>query len=202
MRRLGLKLTCYLHSQRAFRERKEKHVRELEAKLTLLTSKTTTLQSDNDRLKSLIQRIQTENEILRATSSASVPSTATPSVLSMVDDPRLLRQRHRAANDDGEDSDEDEKLSGSSETSSINTPGAGSPAMLGMSGEGKYLSAGATWDLLQDHALFKSGAVDVGEVCERLKGTAKCEGQGPVFEEMEVLRVIEEVARIGGDELI
>lgn len=46
------------------------------------------------------------------------------------------------------------------------------------------------------------GAVDIGEVCERLKKFARCESMGPVFDEDDVRRVIEEVGRSGGDELI
>jgi AP-1-like transcription factor len=44
--------------------------------------------------------------------------------------------------------------------------------------------------------------VDIGEVCERLKKMARCDGMGPMFEEDEVRKVIEEVGRSGGDELI
>lgn len=68
--------------------------------------------------------------------------------------------------------------------------------------ESNMLSASATWDLLQSHPLYLQGAVDIGEVCERLKKMVKCEGAGPMFEEEEVRRVIEEVGRSGSDELI
>lgn len=47
--------------------------------------------------------------------------------------------------------------------------------------------------------------MDVVEVGERLKGLALCDGQGPVFEEGVVLRVVGEVAEGGiggGDELL
>jgi AP-1-like transcription factor len=64
------------------------------------------------------------------------------------------------------------------------------------------LAAGATWDLIQSHELFKRGLVDVGDVCERLKRVAKCDGQGPVFEEGDVRRAIEESVAGGSDELI
>lgn len=189
-------LTRQCNRQRAFRERKEKHVRELEAKLTLLTSKTTTLQSDNERLKSLIQRIQTENEILRATSGPGPYSQNPPS---MVDDPRLLRTSSGAA-ETGSDEDEDGGLvhscASSARDSTVNTPASSNTY------PSRFLSAGATWDLLQSHPLYMSGAVDVGEVCERLKRSARCEGAGPVFDEAEVRRVIEDVARMGSDELI
>ena len=68
--------------------------------------------------------------------------------------------------------------------------------------DSNMLSASATWDLLQSHPLYLQGAVDIGEVCEKLKKVAKCEGTGPMFAEEEVRKVIEEVGRSGNDELI
>lgn len=66
----------------------------------------------------------------------------------------------------------------------------------------KLLNAGATWDLIQEHELFTRGLVDVGDVSERLKKVAQCDGQGPVFAEGEVRRIIEESVAGGRDELI
>lgn len=65
------------------------------------------------------------------------------------------------------------------------------------------LTAGATWDYIQAHELFKQGLVDVGDVCERLKKMARCDGQGPVFQESDIRRAISDSAVAGGrDELI
>jgi AP-1-like transcription factor len=66
----------------------------------------------------------------------------------------------------------------------------------------RLLGAGATWDAIQEHHLFKKGLVDVGDVCDRLKNLAKCDGQGPVFEERDIRRAIEASAASGSDELI
>ena len=54
-------------SQHTSHERKESHVRDLEAKLNALKNYTDSLQSDNDHLKQALQRARTENEILRST---------------------------------------------------------------------------------------------------------------------------------------
>lgn len=70
-----------------------------------------------------------------------------------------------------------------------------------VSGE-KLLDARATWDLIQGHELFKHGQVDIGDVTERLKGLAQCDGQGPAFKEGQIRRAIEESAAVGRDELI
>ncbi|KAK8234149.1 hypothetical protein HDK77DRAFT_493757 [Phyllosticta capitalensis] len=177
-------------AQRAFRERKERHVRELEAKLNALETSTHSLQSDNERLKLLLQRAKTENEILRATSGNArgvggdpLPSPTEDDVVTVakIEDP------HK-----------------------VNTTGLGPGAtilsripIVGAASSGNHLSASATWDLIQAHPAVRQGAVDVADVCERLRGAARCNGQGPVFEEDFVWRAIEESARAGSaDELI
>lgn len=185
--------------QRAFRERKERHVRDLEAKLNLLTTTTSSLQSDNERLKLLLQKAQTENEILRATAAASSPTRHHPP--GFVDDPTLLpapsRSTRSASSLEDEPFMDPTRLANGLLSTESSSSGRPSPNY-----ESNMLSASATWDLLQSHPLYLQGAVDIGEVCERLKKMVKCEGTGPMFEEEEVRRVIEEVGRSGDDELI
>jgi AP-1-like factor len=67
---------------------------------------------------------------------------------------------------------------------------------------GRLLAPGATWDFIINHPLFKAGRVDVGDVGERLKKCAKCDGQGPVFEERAILDAIEKSVASGSDELL
>ncbi|KAK4206466.1 putative bzip transcription factor protein [Rhypophila decipiens] len=55
-------------AQRAFRERKERHVKDLESRLKELEQTQQQTASENERLKRDLQRMSTENEILRATS--------------------------------------------------------------------------------------------------------------------------------------
>jgi AP-1-like factor len=57
--------------QRAFRERKERHMRDLEAELLVLKSSTYSLLSDNKRLKLALQRSWNENGNLRAIAGQS-----------------------------------------------------------------------------------------------------------------------------------
>ena len=66
----------------------------------------------------------------------------------------------------------------------------------------RLLAAGATWDLIQSHELFRRGMLDVSDVCRRLKGRAACDGRGPAFKEAEVIQAIEESVLSGSDELI
>ncbi|KAI9858751.1 MAG: hypothetical protein M1824_004171 [Vezdaea acicularis] len=202
-------------AQRAFRERKERRVKDLESKLTNLETASSNLAGENQRLKQELHRLSTENEILKATSahhhhrSTSTSSASNPtSTNSTSTNP-----------------------SSSSSTSNRRTTPTPPPPVLGpmtysptqfytsvlsshsnkvpthritiseLTGE-RLLDAGAAWDLIHAHPLFGKGLIDVADVCERLKIKATCDGQGPVFQEGDVKEAIEACAKGGGDELI
>lgn len=175
-------------SQRAFRERKERHVRELEQKLSDLEKASNSLHEDNERLKRELAKYATENEILRATANAGLGA---------------------AMNGRGADPETTTtgpmKYTPTDFYSSVLAPGERMPThritVNEETGE-RLLDAGATWDMIQGHELFKRGLVDIGDVCEKLKGAARCDGQGPVFEESVVRKAIEESVAGGSDELI
>ncbi|KAI5364553.1 Putative basic-leucine zipper domain, transcription factor PAP1, Yap1 redox domain superfamily [Septoria linicola] len=185
-------------AQRAFRERKERHVRDLEAKLTLLTTTTSSLQSDNERLKLLLQRAQTENEILRANAASS--RTRQRHILGFVDDPSLLtalRQSHSSP------SAEEQQLKPIKLADGLLSTEPSSPQFpLSPGSDSHLLSASATWNLLQSHPSYRSGAMDISEVCKRIKKLARCEGMGPMFDEEEVKKVIEKVGKSGAEDCI
>lgn len=170
--------------QRAFRERKEKHVKDLEAKLASLEAEAQSRSTENERLKKEMQKMSTENEILRATSSMTgaanshspEPRTTGPMQYNPTDFYSELLAKHNnktpshriVTSDDGE----------------------------------RLLAAGATWDLIINHELFKKGLVDVGDVSERLKHQARCDGQGPVFAERAIMESIAASVASGSDELL
>ncbi|KAL6712521.1 hypothetical protein ACN47E_000398 [Coniothyrium glycines] len=180
-------------AQRAFRERKERHVRELETKLTALETSTHSLQSDNERLKVALQRARTENEILRATSGQS-PTTSRPVSVSYPSP-----GAHLPLEDDQRDVDYNVQslINGSV----VNAAGREHAASRRRS-QDREIPAAQAWDYIQAHPLVRRGLVDVADVCERLKGAAKCDGHGPFFEESTISQAIEESRRGGGDELI
>jgi len=187
-------------AQRAFRERKERHVKELETKLSALESSTHSLQSDNERLKAALDRARTENDILRATTRSS-PSTSRP-ISATYPSPGAYLPVH---DDDDDDDDDDEdtatgyRVESLTNATVVNTAAREHPRTRA---RGKEVPAAQAWDLIQQHPLVKQGLVDVADVCERLKGSAKCDGHGPVFEESTIWRAVEESRRCGGDELI
>ena len=228
--------------QRAFRERKERHVRDLEAKLTALESQSHSLQSDNERLKLALQRAETENEILRATSATNPLSISLPGSPNGEDSDGLYNGDGKSGRS-GRRSKAIEKMLESGEATlgpssfkprKIDIPvtlpdkgipglNAGStikppspsqltsvlgrrlfPSLTGAksANASTLLPAAATWDLILSHPLSQQGLIDIGDVCERLRGLAKCDGQGPAFEEADVIRVVEGARRGGSDSLI
>lgn len=66
----------------------------------------------------------------------------------------------------------------------------------------RLLAAGATWELIVNHELFRQGLVDITMVSERLRPQAKCDGQGPVFEEGAIIEAIRMSVAEGSDELL
>jgi AP-1-like factor len=68
--------------------------------------------------------------------------------------------------------------------------------------KGREVPATQAWDVIMTHPLVKQGLIDVTDVVERLRGMAKCNGHGPVFEESTIWQAVEESRRSGGDELI
>lgn len=192
-------------AQRAFRERKEKHVKDLEARNTTLQHESITLQNEVDRLRRELARTTAENEILRATSGSS-SNGPTPFLLeSDRDDLDSVSVSHGYI-----PTDYSSKLKQSRDKTTEWSPSS-KWAQFGTltqtpvdeeNGEPLY-TAGQTWDYIQSSVLFKKGLVDVGDVCERLKKVARCDGQGPVFCEGDIRRAISESAVAGGrDELI
>jgi AP-1-like factor len=179
-------------AQRAFRERKERHVKELETKLSALESSTHSLQSDNERLKAALQRARTENEILRATSGHASVSPPPP-VSASYPSPGA----HLLLEED--EKDDFYNVQPVSNGAVINAADREHSRQLARD---KEVPAAKAWDLIQSHTLVKQGLVDVADVCERLKGSAKCDGHGPVFEESAIWQAIDESRRCGGDELI
>ncbi|GAP86581.2 putative bzip transcription factor [Rosellinia necatrix] len=172
-------------AQRAFRERKERHVKDLEAKLASLEAAQSLTATENEKLRREMQKMSTENEILRATSTVHAQHNGS---ISPVTDITTGPMQYNPT----------EFYSDLLQNHTNKTP---SHRIVESGGE-RLLAAGATWDYIINHDLFKKGLVDVADVSERLKCQAKCDGQGPVFEERAVLKAIMDSVASGSDELL
>ncbi|ESZ94506.1 hypothetical protein SBOR_5107 [Sclerotinia borealis F-4128] len=169
-------------AQRAFRERKERHVKDLEVKLASLETNTNNLALENERLKLQLTKAATQNEILKATSGHSNRGGSEPLSITgpMKYKPTDFYTEVLYAHDN-------------------KVP---SHRIVTSDGGERLFAAGATWDYIIEHPLYKRGLVDIGDVSERLKRVAKCDGQGPVFEERAILDAIEKSVASGNDELL
>lgn len=184
-----------MYRQRAFRERKEKAFKDLEQKLATIEASSSTIMSENELLKQQLQKYQTENEILRATSKLNASAIVQAATAAA------------AANHGHDDPDisvgpmqynPTEFYDNLLATHQNKTP---SHRIVSSSNGERLLGAGATWDLIVSHPLYRQGLVDMQEVCDRLKGNARCDGQGPVFEEGTIMQSIIASAASGKDEL-
>lgn len=141
--------------------------------------------SENEKLKRDLQKISTENEILKATSALHGGGGGSPHHDPIATEPleynptdfytKLLAQ-HR-------DKTPCHRI------------------VVSDSGERLY-SAGATWEYIIGHHLYKQGLVDIADISNRLKNRATCDGQGPVFEENAIVEAIEQSVGSGSDELL
>jgi AP-1-like transcription factor len=159
-------------------------VKELEAQVAALKQSFGSVSAENERLKLNLQKVSVENEILRATQARpgrSSPSEVLPDAGPMHYNPKDFMT---------------EVLDGHPNR------GAAHRITIDPDTGGKLLAVAATWDFIINHPLFKKGLVDMASVSERLKTKAKCDGQGPVFEERVVLDAIEKSVASGSDELM
>lgn len=155
----------------------------------------TELLSDNERLKRELDRVATQNEILRATSTPTILSNRSHNT-----------QRDPTPSDQEALGQDPMVYSPTTFKAAFNAQYPDQPishrlAVSTATGE-RLMAAGATWDLIHNHELYRKGMVDLGTVLEKLEDRAQCDGTGPTFAEGEVRRVIEESVGVAGDELI
>jgi AP-1-like transcription factor len=163
-------------------ERDQPLVEDLEAKIAACQQKWKNDAEENERLRQQLQNTATENELLKATSTynsgeaKSVPTSPAPFRYSTKDFYTEVLRAH-------------EKKAPSHRIVTTD------------SGE-RLLAAGAVWSYIIQHPLYTRGLVDIGDVAERLKLVARCDGEGPVFEERDIMLAIERSVPAGSGELI
>ncbi|KAL8686631.1 MAG: hypothetical protein Q9218_006970 [Villophora microphyllina] len=184
-------------AQRAFRERKERHVKDLEGKLNTATNQNASLIAEIERLQRENERVATQNEILRATTTplnlnqpsynghAPPPESPLPGPMHygpvsshhIVSSPGHHPVEHGVP------------------------PTAHRIDVSPSTGERLYGTA-ATWDFIHNHELFRRGMVDISMVTHNLQPHALCDGSGPAFPESAIIHAIEDSIGGAGDELL
>lgn len=176
-------------AQRAFRERKERHVKELEAKLASMEAERQKTTTENEKLKRDLQKISTENQILRATTSLSSPNGSGGGGGGGQQPLMTGPQEYKPT-------DFFSTLLAGHDNKSLNHR-----IVVSESGERLY-DASATWEYIINHDHYQNSRLDLADISNRLKGQAKCDGQGPVFEERAIREAIEYSMADGSDSLL
>ncbi|CAG9982443.1 unnamed protein product [Clonostachys byssicola] len=169
-------------AQRAFRERKEKHVKDLETTLNELRESQEKATSENEKLKKDLQKITTENLILRA-SKGSDDYTSTEV---LVTGPTLQQLNNSAFASDT--------------LPSLNIKV--SHRVVEAPDGTRLLAAGAAWDYIVSHPQYQTGLVDISSVSDYLMKNPSYDGQGPVFSEKDINDAIERSMTEGSDDLL
>lgn len=154
--------------------------------------------TDNERLKRELDRLATQNEILRATApSARLPpqnqdqraGSTSPGPKNLASGPMIYSPTtFNNAFADHDPAGPDDPISHRIRISA-------------QTGE-RLLATGAAWEFIQGHELYRKGLVDIAEVCDRLKEKRQCDGSGPTFGESDIIKAIEDSMGAAGDELI
>lgn len=147
-----------------------------------------------DRLQRENEKVSTQYEILRATTTPVQPTFNghAPPPESPVAGPMHfspVSAHHIVSNPHGE------------HTGNTVPPISHRIDVSRSTGERLY-GTGATWDFIQNHELFRRGMVDISLVSQRLQPHALCDGSGPAFPESAIISAIEDSIGGAGDELI
>ncbi|KAJ4229255.1 AP-1-like transcription factor [Fusarium falciforme] len=133
--------------------------------------------AENEHLKQKLHQISTENEILRATSQIRTKNLYS-----------LPRGTFKAT-----------KLYATIlPDQRAKNP---SPSIIARDAE-RLLDAGAAWDLIMNHPLFKKGLVDIGDVSEQLKHCARYHNYHLVLPESSIIAAIEKSVASRTDDLL
>lgn len=170
-------------------------------KLKSIEAHSTGVLSENERLKRELDRIATQNEILRATStpmnfSKQNPPALPPQSSTVVAEPLPVSAgpmiySPRSFN----------AVFAEHNTSGSDEPVSHRVAVSPTTGE-RLLATGAAWEMIQSHEYYRKGLIDLAEVADRLKDKILCDGSGPTFAESAVRKAIEDSVGAAGDELI
>ena len=177
---------------------------DLEIKLNSLTSTNATIMTEKERLEREVERLATQNEILRATSQTFPHSSSPHRPESPVSGPQIFSPTtfHAAMTEGHPVHPQEHGGSSGSASGSRSTPEVSHRIAISATTGERLLGTGPTWDVIQNHEFFKRGMVDVGLLCENLKSRVVCDGTGPAYPESGVRKAIEESVNGAGDELI
>ncbi|KAI5964165.1 FCR3 [Candida pseudojiufengensis] len=165
-------------AQRAFRERKETKLKELETKLLQSEEERQRLIDQLDSIRKQNLSITSENDFLRNNDGSHIMPHTNVTTIDKFNFPQNQQEFiAHIMKDSGHTYDE----------TKVN-------AVYNQEGE-KLLALGAVWDYLQikaEEANLDSSSIDFTEVMSKLKGNERCHGYGPAYSLNLVNKVIKE----------
>lgn len=172
---------CAPYRQRAFRQRKEQHVKDLEDKVASLEKHQADIKAENLRLQEHLNKATAENNVLRNLNISTKEPTYARSTGSSVSSQC--------------DSDIDE------EHIRFRSP----PAILGFDSRyvvdamtqkgGRLIKGSKIWEFILGHRLYQDGLVDVGMVAQHIQKFL-CRGTTSGVMESSLIECIEKSAKL------
>ncbi|KAG7661513.1 FCR3 [[Candida] subhashii] len=156
-------------AQRAFRERKETKLKELEAKLLQSEEERNKLMEELELIRKQNISISTENEILKSNNGHS--------------DSRFAMNHEQHSKFDFPKT-QDEFIHGIIEGTNHNLQEQNKNKVYNDTEGHKLLALGAVWDYLQiktEEANLDFSSIDIAAIMDSLKGNEKCHGFGPAY---------------------
>lgn len=174
-------------SQRAYRERKAKQVKDLETKAASLAAAHQQVILETEHLLRDIEEISAENESLRTILAIRSGSglQASPSGQSATTDWATYNWMRFIPMDLHDNVNID-----------LLHP------IVGACDAERLLTADETLNYIMSHELCKRGQVKMGSVSEQIKASARYDGIWPMFPEKEILNAIEQSVADGSDDLL
>ncbi|KAG0168112.1 hypothetical protein DFQ30_005194 [Apophysomyces sp. BC1015] len=181
-------------AQRAFRERKERYVKELELKIKAMekdhAEDTSELRKENEVLRSSMKQMESEMYTLRGAALAFELSMRKLREAGIeVPDIQQHTMVHQSGPERLDTRGADQPLSPRVDEFAESTAKRFEhlPDPITRT-NAKLIPYSKVWELLSEHPRFDE--FDLEELCEELKTKAKCSGTGPVIEEAELNNVL------------
>ncbi|ANB11821.1 Yap3p [Sugiyamaella lignohabitans] len=167
-------------AQRAFRERKEQRVRELEIKLAESEEVVKKLTQENQKLTQENTVLKTENQVLRNSHHSNLQtagSNGPPAPQQATFPSHQFYASLLEGHEDGSSNDPGSPGTGEVQPSYIVYERNHGETMLG---------AGTVWQMLMEDPVMSAEDVDISFVVQYIKDKAVCDGYGPVYPLREV----------------
>ncbi|KAH7245073.1 hypothetical protein BKA59DRAFT_454144 [Fusarium tricinctum] len=168
-------------AQVAFRQKREKYVRDLEERIAQVEVEQQKLSAANEQLEESLQRLHVENRILLLAQNAGRDLSLLKSVsINPVHDTNVLLPEVVVVRSDKTDSCLTRTMNGSQ----------------------RLITVSDAWEHIICHNLFTGGFLDLAGIIQELKHTVRHCGYSGVVQEDEIIRIMDELRVTGNNYLL